>query len=597
MTYAPSQNWDLESIFEDGPSGASFLKQVKRLAQQIAGLEASIAGAQALHDDEDLWSDLILRLGVLGDELGTARAYAHCCWSADVHSAAARTATSNTSELYTSYEGLYVHLNAAILNASDEEFTRFIQRRELLDAAPMLGDTRRGAHLLLPKEQQALLVELEREALHGWGQLYSLISGKLTGEIESEGETRPVSIAELNGLRANPDAKTREAAFQAQQAAWESVSDVCAHTLTQITGTRLTRNNKLGINEISHTLYNNRITPQTLDAIMEACAHLQEPLQRYLARKAKLLDKPRLDWWDLNAPISSGAMGEVSWERAQELVVASFEGFDPNLQAFAKRALAARWIEAEAREGKKPGGFCTRIPTAQESRIYMSFTNSLNSTMTLAHELGHAYHNHVLYGQSTFRMRITTALAETASTFAEAIVLDRVLHSADQGLRLFLIEQQLQRGVAFLMNIPSRYNVERRLYAMRSKGALDEAALCETVVNCQKEAYGDILNSYDPYFWCSKLHFYISHFGFYNWPYTFGYLFSAAVYQRFKIQGADFIPEFEELLRQTGYRWSEELAQEVLGEDIQRAEFWIRAARPLEEQIQTFLALTDDVVH
>ena len=555
MSYTLSQVWDLESIFEAGPDGASFLDELKRLSRQIAALKARVDSAKSLAEDEALWSALLIELGVLRDDLSTARAYAHCYWSAHTRSSAAMAATSNTSELFTEYEGLYVPLKAAVIEASKEDFSHFIQRPELVDIAPMLEDIRRSAHLLLPPNEQALFVALEREALHGWGQLYSLISGNLEATIETDGETRTLSLAEINGLRANADPTTREKAFHAQQAAWEGVSDVCAHTLTQITGTRLTRNDRLGINELSHTLNNNRLSAETLDAIMVACEHLQEPLQRYLARKAKLLGKARLDWWDLNAPISGGSMEAISWEKAQELVVGAFEGFDPKLQRFAKRALEGQWIEAEARDGKKPGGFCTRIPTTQESRIYMSFTNTLNSTMTLAHELGHAYHNQVLYGQSNYKMRITSSLAETASTFAEAIVLDRVLQSADNELQLFLIEQQLQRGVAFLMNIPSRYNFERMLFELRRNGALDKASLCEAVIHCQKEAYGDILNSYDPYFWCSKLHFYISHFGFYNWPYTFGYLFSAAVYQRFKSQGPEFIPQFEELLRQTGYRF------------------------------------------
>lgn len=597
MTYASSQRWDLETIFEDGPDGASFLDELAQLSKQVEVMQKRLDAAGELAVDEALWSQFLHEIGVLRDKIGTVSSFAHCHWSADANSAAALAASANTGELNTSFQGLYVSLKATIFRASEEDFARFIARPELNDLVPMLNDIRKGAHLLLPEELHGLFVELEQEALHGWGQLYGMISGKLSATLELGGEEQTLSIAALSGLKADPDPVTREKAFRAHETAWHEVSDICAHSLTQITGARITRNNRLGIDELAHTLNNNRLKSQTLNAIMEACTELQKPLQQYLIRKAKLLGKPKLDWWDLSAPISGGSLEAITWDRAQELVVTAFEGFDPKLQRFAKSALEKQWIEAEARDGKRPGGYCTRVPATGESRIYMSFSNTLNSTMTLAHELGHAYHNHILFDQSTFKMRITSALAETASTFAEAIVLDRVLNSAEPDLRLFLIEQQLQRGVSFLMNIPSRYAFERRLYELRKEGALSKASLCKEVVLCQKRAYGDVLNSYDPTFWCSKLHFYISHFGFYNWPYTFGYLFSAAVYQRFQDEGPSFIPTFEDLLRKTGYRWSEELAAEVLGEDLESTAFWLKAAKPLEQQVHAFLELTEDVVH
>jgi len=347
------------------------------------------------------------------------------------------------------------------------------------------------------------------------------------------------------------------------------------------------------VDELADTLYATRIEQGTLSAIWAACEQLKPQLVRYLERKASLLGKEKLDWWDLTAPIQGGEMASLSWERAQELVLSSFEGFDPKMAAFAASALKGSWVEAEARSGKRPGGYCARVPRLQQSRIFMSFTGNLNSAMTLAHELGHAYHNELLFDQPREKMHITMSLAETASTFAEAIVLDQVLASADDDLRLFLIESQLQRGVAFLMNIPARFAFERHLYSARRKGALRAADLCEQTVRFQKQAYGDALGSYSPTFWMSKLHFYISHFGFYNWPYTFGYLFSQAVYHRSLQEGSGFIPTFEDLLLRTGYQHAEQLASEVLGADLTDAAFWIDAAEPLNQQVSAFLQLTE----
>jgi oligoendopeptidase F len=213
--------------------------------------------------------------------------------------------------------------------------------------------------------------------------------------------------------------------------------------------------------------------------------------------------------------------------------------------------------------------------------------------MTLAHELGHAFHNLVLAEQPGTRREITSALAETASTFAEATFRDRVLDgTTDPTQRAFMLDQELQAAVAFLMDIPARFRFERRLFTLRRDGVLDPDQLSEEMVACQRAAYGDGLGSYDPLFWCSKLHFYIPEFGFYNWPYTFGYLFSAAVYQRAKAQGPSFMDTLRELLLRTGWQGSEDLAREVLGVDLTDPAFWIGAARPVEQRVEAFLEIT-----
>ena len=593
MSVAPSQLWDLESIYAGGPAGQAFDHDVQRLEQRLVAIKATVDALGPLEGNQQAWKRLLAEMITFADQMGTAGTFASCHWSADAHNEDARAAAAKIAELRGDYSALWVPLKLELQQAPQALFDAFVGADDMADSRPWLERIRLGRALVLPKEQEALYVQLEREALHGWGQLYAMISGKLMANVATEEGSREVSIAELRGLLSSPDEPTRKAGYEAGEAAWESVSAVCAHSLTQITGARQTRLDRLGANELADTLYSNRIEQGTLSAIWAACDVLKPQLVRYLDRKAALLGKEKLDWWDLTAPIQGGDMASLSWERAQELVLSSFEGFDPKMAAFAASALKGSWVEAEARSGKRPGGYCARVPRLHQSRIFMSFTGNLNSAMTLAHELGHAYHNELLFDQPREKMHITMSLAETASTFAEAIVLDRVLASADDDLRLFLIESQLQRGVAFLMNIPARFAFERHLYSARRKGALRAADLNEQTVRFQQQAYGDALGSYSPTFWMSKLHFYISHFGFYNWPYTFGYLFSQAVYRRSLQEGKGFSPTFEDLLLRTGYQPAEVLASEVLGADLTDAAFWIGAAEPLNQQVSAFLELTE----
>jgi oligoendopeptidase F len=330
-----------------------------------------------------------------------------------------------------------------------------------------------------------------------------------------------------------------------------------------------------------------------LDALWSASDALRPTLSRYLHRKAALVHKPRLDWSDLSAPLPAAGQPPVTWEQAQALVVDSFAEVHPELGAFARQALEARWVDAEARDGKRAGAFCAPFPRSEQSRVFLTWADTLDAALTLAHELGHAFHSHVLFAEPAARRDVTSALAETASTFAEAVLRNAALrHASSDAVRAFVLDQQLQAGTVFLMNIRARFDFERRLFALRRQGAFDPDVLSAEMVACQRAAYDDALGEYDPLFWANKLHFYITRTPFYNWPYTFGYLFSGAVYARAVAEGPSFWPTYTELLRRTGYEDTETLGREVLGEDLTDPGFWERAAAPLLADLEQFLALT-----
>lgn len=431
---------------------------------------------------------------------------------------------------------------------------------------------------------------MEREATTGWGRLYDLVSGDLTVALRVHGETKAVGIAEATQLRADPDPAVRRAGFVGTSEAWRAVREVCAHTLTQITGTRQQLNDRLGVDELASTLYRNRVRRETVDALWEAARAARPALVRYLRHKATILGKPRLDWWDLDAPLSVGDEEvRLAWDDATARILGAFDASQPALGTYAREALERRWIDALPRDGRRPGGFCADLPRSDESRIFMTFTGSLDSTTTLAHELGHAFHNRVLAPMPPSRQSLTSALAETASTFAEAVFRDHVLSTAtDPGLRAFMLDQQLQAAVAFLMDVPHRFHVERALYRLRRDGVLASGALSELTEATQREWYGGALATWDPLFWCSKLHYYIPEYGFYNWPYTFGYLFSAAVHARAKQDGPAFAATLHDLLQRTGWQGTEELARDVLGADLADPAFWASVVNPIDHWVDQF---------
>lgn len=585
--------WDLEAIVPGGPGGPEFIERLQGIQARIDALRQRVDAMPPLEDDLEAWATIIGELDPVDDTVSEICSYAVCAAAANTRSIDARRAEGASRDLWRSMQGVTGAVAAALDAASEATFEQLLALPAVQTAAPQLRHVRAGAALRLPREQQDLKLGMDRESLTGWGQLYDLVQGGLSAEITLDGETKPMGVAQLAALRAHADPTVRDQAFHAAARAWSTVQDVCAHTLTQITGARQQFHDRLGVDELAPSLHRNRIERATLDAMWAASEALKPSLVTYLERKAQLFGQERLPWWDRDAPLPADTGTDMAWTEACDTIRAAFGAFHPELEQFAARAVDGRWIDAASREGRRQGGFCTGMPMSRQSRIFMTFAGTMDNALTLAHELGHAYHNEVLQPVPASRREITSALAETASTFAEATVRHHVLDNAtDPRFRAFMLDQELQAAVAFLMDIPARYGFERRLYALRREGMLSAEVLSQEMVGQQRHAYGGALGSWSETFWCSKLHFYIPEFGFYNWPYTFGYLFSAAVYARARAEGPGFLDTLKDLLLRTGWQSSEELAQATLGVDLTDPAFWVEAAQPIEGQVAAFLDAT-----
>jgi len=596
MSHAPAPTWNLDDLLPGGVGGEAFKNRLYALEQDIADFQQRTAALGSLRPDSEDWCEVVRTLSELEQELDLLASLASCTLAADARSTRARLAVAAATDLESSLARATIPVEHLLGAADPSRLDAFLSRPDMSDFASWLRHLAEGTRFQLEPQQQALLEDLDRGALHGWGELYDLISGSLEAELkEGDQPPRTIGINSISALRSAPDVETRKNAFVAETRAWESVREPCAMALTHITGARLARYARLGVDELAPSLHRNRVSRAVVDAVLAACDGARPSLVRYLERKARLLGKTGLDWHDLYAPLPGARQVSLSWGQARELVASGLARFHPDLRDFAVHALSNRWVEAEPRDGKQPGAFCTGFPTHRQSRVFMTWADTLDAALTLAHELGHAYHNQVLFDLPHPKQRVTSALAETASTFAEAIVRDAaVADASSEATRVFMIEQQLQAGATFLMNIPARFHFERQLYRLRRKGALDPDELTEVMVACQREAYGDALASWNSMFWASKLHFYISHFGFYNWPYTFGYLFSSAVYARAMGEGPSFLPAYQELLRRTGYERTEVLGQAVLGEDLTDVAFWQRATAPLLSLVREFLDATTE---
>jgi pepF/M3 family oligoendopeptidase len=363
--------------------------------------------------------------------------------------------------------------------------------------------------------------------------------------------------------------------------------------LNHLAGFRLKLYEKRGWDEIlKEPLAINRMSEETLNVMWDVIVKNKPVFVEYLNRKAKLLGTERLSWVDVEAPVGSSSQ-TISYDEGARMIEEQFRKFSPKMADFAVKAFENRWIEAEDRPGKRPGGFCTSLTVSKETRIFMTYAGTASNVSTLAHELGHGYHQFVMDDLPAMSQDYAMNVAETASTFAEMILSDSAVKEAkNEDEKLALLEDKIQRSVAFFMNVHARFLFETRFYAKRKEGLVSVEELNELMVTAQKEAFCDALSEYHPHFWAAKLHFYITEVPFYNFPYTFGYLFSAGIYAQAQEEGAAFEQRYIDLLRDTGRMTVEELAQKHLGVDLTKPDFWQKAVDLAIADVHEFLEMT-----
>jgi len=573
--------WDLETLFAGGINGDSY---TGALTEVEADARALVGRADALDvPPGGDWAEVLLDLETIAVRAHQLSTFTHCCTCQDARDKDATFASGRIEAVYGKLSRAWVPIEAHLVSCDDEAFAALVALPALSEMTPRLELMREKAPLLLPRSEQALATELAQDGIHAWGRLYDQINGSLQVTLP---DGRIIGGAQAQNMLGSADRADRSAGLDSLDAAWNGVDEDCARILTHIVGTRQTLNDRRGVDELADTCFRQRLSRDTLMALIEASRQAQPLLLRYLKARAKALNIDQCGWQDLGASLGGG--GKWGWEPSVDFILEHFGTWSPDLRDFADQAFRGRWIEAEDRNHKRPGGWCARAPMTGESRIFMTHGGTFRSTVTLAHELGHAYHNHVTRDLNPSRRSIPSTLAETASVFAESIVRDAALEAAPEDQKLPMLDARLSAGASFLMNLPARFDFERELYTLRRKGDLVADELSETMVGIQKRWYGDALDSWYPRFWASKLHFYISHFSFYNYPYTFGYLFANLVYNRLKESGDT--AAYVDILRRTGWQQSEDLAMETLGLDLTKPETWWGAIAPLEADLKAYEA-------
>ena len=586
--------WDLDVFFAGGSSSASFAEELEQLSHEIGRLQTETAGQNGTVTGETLnaWTTTVQSIL---ERLREAESFVSCLMAEQMTDTRASRLNNRVQTLAAEFGQALTGFDEVLSRQTDEAWQTWISQPQLSDAAFYLAERRELARRKLPPEQEALVSSLAVDGYHGWGELYNtIVSGARFTSPPEAGEARELSAGQMHNLLSHPDRSVRVAAFDEWERVWGDQSVLCADALNRLAGFRLQLYKQRGWSSVlQEPLQMNRMGEGTLDAMWSAIAESKPQLIAYLERKAKLLGVERLDWHDVEAPLGN-ADKTIDYQEAASFITERFRSFDPQMADFAETAFRDGWIEAEDRPGKRPGGFCTSFPRTGQTRIFMTYSGTASNVATLAHELGHAYHQHVMNDLPPMAQEYAMNVAETASTFAELIVADSAMQLAqDPEEKLALLEDKIQRSVAFFMNIYARFRFETAFYAKRSEGTLSAEELGELMTEAQEAAFGGSIERKHPSFWASKLHFYLTDVPFYNFPYTFGYLFSTGIYARALEEGPAFAERYVELLRDTGRMTVEELAQKHLGVSLEAPDFWRSAVALCVQDIQTFLEMTE----
>lgn len=595
-----SLTWDLESVFPGGSESAEFLAHLNTVEKGVQELEQFVKQWKAPGTLEETRSfdGFIDKLQNVFAKAGQAGSFVSCLTAQNTADKKAIQLTDKVTSHRARLSAVLAQFESLLRATSDQVFAGWIAREELAPIAFSLNETREKAKDKLSPELESLVLDLAIDGYHGWGEHYDTIVSKFSLPFVNEnGETINLSAGQAHNKLHDPDRSVRNTVFAKWEEKWAELGDYGADTLNRLAGFRLKLYNKRGWDDVlKEPLAYNRMTRQTLDAMWQAITEAKPVFVKYLERKAKLMGVEKLGWADVEAPLTLGtqSVDNIPYGEAAELIVKEFGGFSPKLADFATHAFNSSWVEAEDRPGKRPGGFCTTLSESKETRIFMTFGGTASNVSTLAHELGHAYHSFLLKDMPLFSRNYAMNVAETASTFAENILSSAQVGRAEsREEKLMLLEEKVQRSVAFFMNIHARFLFETRFYEKRKEGLLSAEELSVLMEEAQKEAFCGALASYHPHFWLSKLHFYITGVPFYNFPYTFGFLFSNGIYARAKAEGPTFAAKYDALLEDTGRMTVEDLAKKHLNVDLAAPDFWREAVGVSVADVEQFLEMTE----
>lgn len=587
-------NWDLTPYFPSLES-PEFAQALQQFRTDLSNLESLFSSNNIDRTDAPPaeiiapFEKVVLALNQITDDIRLIYAYVNAHVDTDSRDEKAQAQMSELeldmvrlAQLRTRFAAWIGSIDALSLLASSElaRSHEYALRKTIVAASKQMSP-----------EEENLAADLSITGSNAWAKLH----GNLTSQIEvsvnlpSGMKTMPISAA--RNLAYDADSAVREVAYYAELDAWKANETVIAACMNGVKGETLTLSNRRNwASPLDSALFSANIDRETLDAMMESAREFFPAFHRYLKAKARLVHgKDKLPFWSLFAPVG-GSETPWNYDRGMSFVVETFGKFSPKMADFAQRSFDENWIDVESRPGKRDGAYCMGTKDGK-SLILMNFKPAFGSVSTLAHELGHAYHNLCLKERTALQRNTPMTLAETASIFCETICRHEGLKHGTDAEKLNILEAAICGYCQVVVDITSRYQFESNAFAQRAKRELSANEYCEIMLQAQRDTYGAGMDESQmhPYMWAAKPHYYSSR-SFYNFPYMFGLLFGLGLYSRYQENPGAFLDQYDDLLSSTGLADAASLSA-PFGIDLRDKAFWKGSLSVIEGEINQFEAL------
>ncbi len=589
-------HWDMSVVFP-GLDSPEYQQAVELVKQSISAMQQvfdqmniqRLDAEPPLADTTANTDTLLPLVNATIEALSVLNAYTSAFVSVDSRDTLAQSKMSELQKINLSWSLLMTRFHAWVGSLDVEAL--ITNSESAAKHAYMLRLAKENAQHIMPPQEEVLAEELTLTGASAWSKLYMVVSSQLMANITIDGKTQSLPMSVIRNLAYSQNGEERKAAYEAELAGWKTVAPVLAAALNSIKGEVNTLTNHRGWSTaLESSIAQAHIDQEIFTVMMSAAKDSFPDFRRYLQAKAAYLGKESLPWYDLFAPVGQSSR-EWKFEESEAFIIEQFTAYSPKMGDFAARAFREHWIDAEPRAGKRDGAFCMRL-RRDESRILANYKESYSGMKTLAHELGHGYHNLNLADKTPLQKLTPMTLAETASIFCETLVKEGALRTATRDEQIEILQESLQSAAQQIVDITSRFLFEQAVFQGRLARDLTVDELNEAMLAAQRETYGSGLDDryLHPYMWAAKNHYYSGSRSYYNFPYMFGLLFGTGIYAAFKDDPALFRKNYDALLASTGMGDAAELASRF-GVDLRSYAFWQSSLDVIRGDIQTFISL------
>lgn len=590
-------NWNLDSLYENGSQSEKLSKLINSLTKNLHILTTELETHSTTTDYNDTQEilDIILQFQSLTSEWEEADEFVTCLYAENVKDSTVIILLDKSAAAKATLDSLKINLDRILAAMPQDAWNEFINLEAVKPISFYLEKQKQAIKDRLPAEMERLISALSVNGIKGWEQQHQLLLTELRITMEIENYQTEISIGQaLNYAVYSKDRSLRERAAQGIKKACEAEADSFAAVLNRIAGSRLDIYNHRGwSNLLKEAVEQNDLKEETIHTAISSIKQNKELYQAYIQRKLEMNESKKNSWYELDAPYFAPAE-KMAYSEAKSLIIKQFHQFSNKLGRFAEMAFENGWVETENRPDKAEGGFCASMPLSKESRIFLTYRETYQDVVTLAHELGHAYHNSLLHEEPALAQQKGISIDETASTFMENLVLDAVLQQTiNEQEKLALLEIKIRNGLMYVGTVPNIFQFEQKFYERRKQGPLTVEEIKAVLTEVESAFYDGQVEELALYKWMYISHFYDAEKPFYNIPYTIGYLFSNGVYALSKSQTSGFEERYDDLLRNSGRMTLEQLAQTYLDIDISTSAFWDASQQPLKDSIKEYLDLTE----